>query len=90
MLVFRCLVGVSELGSSGMFALEIELGQMMDKFIGETIIVEGGKHVVIVPIEYLTDRTLPLGSRILFTKASKSLIQVEVNRFICNEIDEKL
>ena len=73
-------MGVVKLEILGNDCLEIEQGPMMDKFIGETILVEGGKHVVVVPVEYLTDRTLPLGSRILFTKTSKSVIQVEVNR----------
>jgi hypothetical protein len=59
--------------------MNIEQGPMMDKFIGEIILMEGGKHVVVVPIEYLTDQMLPPGSRILFTKTSKSLIQVEVS-----------
>uniref|UniRef100_A0A7I4CW44 Uncharacterized protein n=1 Tax=Physcomitrium patens TaxID=3218 RepID=A0A7I4CW44_PHYPA len=48
----------------------------MDKFTGETILVEG-KHVVVVPIGFLTDQVVPLGSRVLFSKTSKSLFQFE-------------
>lgn len=50
----------------------------MDKFTGETILVEG-KHVVVVPIGFLTDQVVPLGSRVLFSKTSKSLFQFEVH-----------